>query len=333
MRLGTSQGITHYKNSSNAAADKKGDEPESSLLFTDAMLRYAKRYTNRISEIKDMGSFNGDRERMGYYAHLSDEVCDLADIMQKYETPNPSRAIFTYSTQTRQTIYKRKTYTIKAEFENLRNKEFDGTAILVDENGTPIGEEVSVKAKSGGYTDLEVSGTAPKNHDTGTYIYKILYKEDGEVVKEQEIEVILKSLVDIELKAAENTLSNLGSITVEVKNTFDGTVNGKIKLTAPDGWDMETEKEINISSGETQNIEFKINSYKKVPFNEYCFNISVIDEEGGELARKEKLLDFRIMTYDEKNYNPEEFDGDITGWEDAYPIYVEAPENPSDINS
>ncbi|MCI5971291.1 MAG: DUF6273 domain-containing protein [Oscillospiraceae bacterium] len=333
MRLGTSQGITHYQKSQNAAADKKGDEPESSLLFTDAMLRYAKRYTNRISEIKDMGSFNGDRERMGYYAYLSDKVCNLADIMQKYETPNSSRAIFTYSTQTRQTMYKGKTYTIKAEFENLRNKDFDGTAILVDENGTPIGEEVSVKAKSGGYTDLEVSGIAPKNHDMGTYIYKIQYKEDGEVVKEQEIEVILKSLVDIDLKAAENTLSNLDSITVEVKNTFDSAVNGKIRLTAPDGWDMETEKEINIPSGETQNVEFKINSYNKVPFNEYCFNISVIDADGSELARKEKLLDFRIMTYDEKNYNPEEFDGDITGWEDAYPIYVEAPENPSDINS
>ena len=230
-------------------------------------------------------------------------------------------------------MYKGKTYTIKAEFENLRNKDFDGTAVLADENGNPIGEEVSVKAKSGGYTDVEVSGTAPKNHDTGTFYYKILYKEDGKAVKEQEIEVILKSLVDIDLKAAENTLSNLGAITVEVKNTFDSSVEGKLKLTAPDGWDMETEKEINVPSGETQNIEFKINSYKKVPFNEYCFKIDVLDSDGSELASQEKLLDFRIMTYDEKNYNPAEFDGDITGWEDAYPIYIEAPENPSDINS
>lgn len=280
-----------------------------------------------------MGSFNGDRERMGYYSYLSDKVCSLADIMQKYETPNPSRAIFTYSEQTRQTMYKGKTYTIKAEFENLRKKDFDGTAALVDENGNPIGEEVSVKAKSGGYTDVEVSGTAPKNHDTGTFYYKILYKEDGKAVKEQEIEVILKSLVDIDLKAAETTLSNLGAITVEVKNTFDSSVEGKLKLTAPDGWDMETEKEINVPSGETQNIEFKINSYKKVPFNEYCFKIDVLDSDGSELASQEKLLDFRIMTYDENNYNPAEFDGDITGWEDAYPIYIEAPENPSDINS
>lgn len=333
MRLGTSLGITHYQNSAKSASDKKGDEPEASLLFTDAMLRYAKRYTNRIDEIKKMGSFNGDKERMGYYSYLSDKVCNLADVMQKYETPNPSRAIFTYSEQTRQTMYKGKTYTIKAEFENLRNKDFDGTAVLADENGNPIGEEVSVKAKSGGYTDVEVSGTAPKNHDTGTFYYKILYKEDGKAVKEQEIEVILKSLVDIDLKAAENTLSNLGAITVEVKNTFDSSVEGKLKLTAPDGWDMETEKEINVPSGETQNIEFKINSYKKVPFNEYCFKIDVLDSDGSELASQEKLLDFRIMTYDEKNYNPAEFDGDITGWEDAYPIYIEAPENPSDINS
>ncbi|UKI35161.1 MAG: hypothetical protein L6V93_13120 [Clostridiales bacterium] len=64
-------------------------------------------------------------------------------------------------------------------------------------------------------------------------------------------------------KAAETTLSNLGAITVEVKNTFDSSVEGKLKLTAPDGWDMETEKEINVPSGETQNIEFKINSYKE----------------------------------------------------------------------
>lgn len=333
MRLGTSLGITHYKKSANAAADKKGDEPEASLLFTDAMLRYAKRYTNRISEINDLGSFGGAAERKGYYAYLSDKVCGLADVMQKYETPDPARAILTYSTQTRQTMYKGKTYTIKAELENFRNKDFDGTAVLADEKGNPIGDEVKVSAKSGGYTDVEVSGTAPKNGEAGTHIYKILYKEDGEVVKEQEIEVILKSLVDIDLKAAENTLSNLNSITFEVKNTFESTVNGKLVLTAPDGWDIETEKEISIPSGETQNVEFKINSYKKVPFNEYSFKISVIDSDGSELASQEKLLDFRIMTYDEKNYSPEEFDGDISGWEDAYPIYIEAPENPSDINS
>lgn len=58
-----------------------------------------------------------------------------------------------------------------------------------------------------------------------------------------------------------------------------------------------------------------------------------MDSDGSELASQEKLLDFRIMTYDENNYNPAKFDGDITGWEDAYPIYIEAPENPSDINS
>ncbi|UKI36641.1 MAG: hypothetical protein L6V93_22760 [Clostridiales bacterium] len=56
-------------------------------------------------------------------------------------------------------------------------------------------------------------------------------------------------------------------------------------------------------------------------------------KNGEELAHREKLLDFTIMVYDDKNYNPETFEGDIAGWEDAYPIYVAAPENPGDINS
>ncbi|UKI35162.1 MAG: hypothetical protein L6V93_13125 [Clostridiales bacterium] len=132
----------------NQYQTKKGDEPEASLFFTDAMLRYAKRYTNRIKEIKNMGSFNGDRERMGYYSYLSDKVCSLADIMQKYETPNPSRAIFTYSEQTRQTMCKGKTYTIKAEFENLRKKILTEPRRSLMNNVNLIGEEVSVKSKN-----------------------------------------------------------------------------------------------------------------------------------------------------------------------------------------
>lgn len=333
MELDSSAGVLHYEKTKNSAAAKKGDEPEASLLFTDAMLRYAYRYTSRIKEIKKMDDFDGKKERMGYYGYLSDKVCALADIMQKYETPNPSRVLFTYTQQTRQIMYKGKGYTIKAELENLRNKDFDGTAVLVDENGDAIGEEVAVKAKSGECVDVYVEGTAPKLRDAGTYIYNILYKEDGEVVKKQEIEVILKSLIDIDLMASETTLSNLNSVTVEVKNTFESAVKGKVKLTSPEGWVVESEKEINIPAGETQYIEFKVDSAKKVPFNEYCFNISVEDEEGSELAHCEKLLDFRIMVYDDKNYNPDTFDGDIAGWEDAYPIYVVSPENPGDINS
>ena len=333
MRLDSSTGVNHYEKTKAAAEKKKGSEPEASLMFTDAMLRYAMRYTDRIKEIKQMDNFDGKKERMGYYSYLADKVCSLADIMQKYETPNPSRVLFTYSQQTRQVMYKGKSYTIKAELENLRNKDFDGTAVLVDENGDPVGEEVAVKAKSGECVDLYVNGTAPRLRDEGTYIYNILYKEDGEVVKNEEIEVILKSLIDIDLMAATTTLSNLNSVTVEVKNTFDSAVSGRIRLTPPDGWVAESEKEINIPAGDTQYVEFKIDSVKKVPFNEYCFNISVEDENGEELAHREKLLDFRIMVYDEKDYNPETFDGSIQGWEDAYPIYVAAPENPGDINS
>ena len=106
-----------------------------------------------------MDDFDGKKERRGYYGYLSDKVCALADIMQKYETPNPSRVLFTYTQQTRQIMYKGKGYTIKAELENLRNKDFDGTAVLVDENGDAIGEEVAVKAKSGECVDVYVEGT------------------------------------------------------------------------------------------------------------------------------------------------------------------------------
>ncbi|UKI36640.1 MAG: NEW3 domain-containing protein [Clostridiales bacterium] len=79
--------------------------------------------------------------------------------------------------------------------------------------------------------------------------------------------------------ASETTLANLNSVTVEVKNTYDSEVNGKIKLTSPEGWTAESEKEISIPAGETQYVEFKVDFAKKVPFNEYCFNISVEDEK------------------------------------------------------
>ena len=333
MKLGYQSSIKRYKALEKEIAAKKGDEPEASLLYTDAMMRYAFKYNNRISDIEKMGSFTGKRDRLGYYGYVIDKVCSLAEAMIKHEEPDSSRAIFTYTTQTKQNMYKGVSYSMNATFENLRNKDFDGTAVWVDENGEPIGEEIPLQVKSGEYKDFTIKGTAPLIRDAGSYVYKILYKENGEVIKKQEMDVSLKSLVELDLVASETTLSELDAITVEVKNTFDNAMIGKLILESPDGWVMESEKEINVPSGETVYYSFNIDSFDRALYNEYCFTMRVMNEEGNEVAMKQKMLDFRIMVYDENNYSVSDFEGDITGWEDAYPIYIEAPENPDDINS
>lgn len=333
LNMDYSSYLKNYEAIKREVADKKGDEPDSSLLYTDAMLRYAYKYNKYISAIKKMNEFSGKKARMGYYGYVIDKVSDLARAMIKHEEPDSSKAILTYTTQTRQNMYKGEKRKMKATLENLRKTDFSGTAVWVDENEAPIGEEIPLNVKAGEACDFEIEGTAPVIRDAGTYVYKILYKENGRVMKKQEMEVNLSSLVDLDLVASEKTLSNLDNITVEVKSTYDDEFVGKLILEAPDGWVVESEKEVSIPSGETIYVDFKVEKAAKVKYNEYFFKMRMLNEAGEEVATRERMLDFRIMVYDNTRFNPENFTGDIQGWENAYPIYIEAPENPSDINS
>ncbi len=314
--------------------EKKGDEPESALKFTDCIIRYADRANQRINEIRAMRNFEGKLANLEMYRYILDKTCSLAMTMMKYEEPDQSRAFLTYTKETTKTVYQGSKYTVEATLENLRNKDFDGEAVWTDENGEEIGERVPLKVKSGSSETFKVTGKIPMIREEGDYIYYIKYIENGEVVKVQEMNIIFKTLVDFSLKASEKTLAEMGVVSVNLDNTFDDNLKGKVKLEGPEGWSfVKDEQELDVEGGKSVQLDFEIKDFKRKAFNAYYFNIRVYNEDGEEIAHKTAPLDFRISVREEGDFDLEGFDGDISGWENAYPIYVAAPENSQDINS
>lgn len=324
-----------YDETKKLISDVKGDEPDSSLHFTDAIIRYADRASYNLEKLMKTEDFDGKKQKKDIYRFMLDKTCALARTMLKHETPDSGRAMFTYSKSTQMTVYQGKKYTFSSNLENLRNKDFNGYAVWVDETGKELGERVPLSVPSGENKEFEISGNVPYIKDAGKYVYAINYVEDGKIVKRQEQGIEFRNLINFHLAASMTTLSDMENVTVEMTNTSDESLTGTIIIEGPDGWSFDSvEKAFTVEAGQTQDINFGITEYLKKPFNEYCFKLSVKDTEGNIISQQEVLLDFRISVYDENDFSPESFDGSVSGWEDAYPIYIAAPEiNPGDINS
>lgn len=317
-------------------SDKKGTEPESSLLFTDALMRYAKRYNKKSNEIatnyKD--SFKGKNGNMAYCDLLAENVVKLAEKIMEMEDVNTARAIFTYFENADPTVYQGQEFKFGIEIENLRNADLKGEIVWKDANKNPLGEPTLCDVASGTCKMEYFKGTIPADYALGKHIFYVDIIENGKVLKSIEIDVTVEGIISMDLNPSEETVSKLSEITVDLTSTYNDKLMGTLEIEAPEGWNLENNsKRFVIDPGETQTVNIKVAQTKKVPYNEYYFGFKVSDHTGKELINKKLPLDFLVAVYADEEMDIKNFKGDISGWENAYPIYSNIPQNPEQKES
>lgn len=317
-------------------AEIKGDEPQSSLLYTDAVMRFAKQHNIKANEIREKYKSRtaGVAAAIAASDLLANKLLVWVNMLSGIETPDVSRAIFTYLKETDVSAYKEQSYEYKMEVENLSAHDINGTVVMRDESGNILGDEMPCTVAKDGYANVTFCGTVPSSESFGSHVYTIDIMQDGKLMKRSYMNVEIKEKLNASLSDAEDTVENLEDIGVEINSTFNAKVSGTVKLTAPDGWQMEsTEQKFEIAPGESERISFKIASAEKKPFNEYEFTYTVLDDNGELLAGGTKLLDFTIATRAGGEINVKNFDGDISDWANAYPIHINPPDDLTSLDA
>ena len=311
--------------------DKKGTEPESSLLYTDALMRFAEKYNKRANDIaknykEKLAGKNGVKTA---YDSMAINVSKWSEKLMDLEEADTSRAIFTYLEKTNVTVYHGQKFEFKMEVENLRNKDINGTVVWRDASERTIGDEYPCIIKSGECKNVTFGGTVPADIKFGKHVFYVDIIEDGKLLKRSEIDTNVGQKLSAELIDSTEPVSLMTNVSIQLKNTFNEKFMGTVEIEAPDDWEFkENSKRFVIDAGEVKNIDFEISSKSTVPYNEYFLKFIVKDHEDNILIEKGQMLDFLVVPKAEKEIDIESFDGDITGWENAYPIHINSPENP-----
>ena len=314
----------------------KGDEPESSLLFTDAIMRFANRYNKKANAV--LSTY--DKKNPGIKGAIAENdllainICKWADSISDLEERDTSRAIFTYMQDSVPTVYQGEDFEYYVEVENLRKHDIDGEIIWRDNNLNALGEARKCYVKSGECTPVTFGGHIDADFPLGTKMFYVDIMENGKLLKRIEANTTVKGIISVEVENVTKTLDEITTLDVKYISTFNKKFTGNVSITAPEGWVLEYDNiDITLEPNEVKSTSIKILKTQKQSFNDYYFRFKCSDNNGREMLDKEIPLDFHIAVKSKQEIDISNFNGDISDFEDAYPIHINTPESPANIDS
>lgn len=309
----------------------KGGEKYSSLLYTDKIMKFAQRFYNKA---KDAESREYDIMRSGIISScslISERLSCWAEKIMPLEEPDDTIGILSI-TEPMQAEFYQSTNDIEVKYtlDNKRLKGIDGEIVIVNGDGTELDEPVPVSIEANEYRDITINVPNDKSNKESD-MYKIRLVENGKILNEKWFPVTRQKVMEAELAASQSLFSELHTVEVKLTNNTPDTISGTVKLTAPEGWALENDTlGYELGEFETKLIPFTVKSKKQVPFNMYSFGMRVEQSDGTEMFSGKVPLNFSVVIKSDKEYDIDSFIGDITDWQNAYPLYAGAPEDPDD---
>ena len=322
-------------NNAYEAVNQKIDEKVSvdyfaTMYVSQELLRQAERYDTRMNEINAMGENPGKQQAVIFNAVMADVLSNWADLVSDFEKVDEYSSVMVYSDPSRMDVYQGESEDITVTVENRKTKSIDNFEIVVkDDEGNEVSRTDPMSVESGRSISSEVEVSVPNTKLRGEYMYTIELQKDGETISTRGLYVNVKGVIDVKMQEADKPLSSLKNIKVQIDNIYDRPLALQIDIKGPEGWSfVEDSKSIRVNSNSTTVVEFEIDSKQKYPFNNYSFEVTAQDHDGNILYQEKKPLDMPIIIENTAGIAPADFTGDMSDWSDAYPIYLNAPENP-----
>lgn len=224
--------------------------------------------------------------------------------------------------------------TIYPAIHNYSDQVLKGYIELVDPDGEVIAKTDNVEVKSNSYEEVPMKIFIEDIKDTKENNYQIRFVSDGEVIRERDAMLKILESISVKLEPAERSVATLDEVKVTVTSLVDNSFQGSVVLTPPEGWEMASSKqEVMLNAGESKTLTFGIAKKTQTPYNYYNFGVVVKNSADHVVFNQETPLSFVIVAKSNKEYYIENFDGDISDWSDAYPLYIGLPEDSTSLDS
>lgn len=295
------------------------------LAYACSVKKFAKEYYEKIAAVKASDEQNVMRTGvLKMWSKMTEKLSLLAmEIAEIEDVAHDNILLLMPSVQSQFDIGSRKTSNML--IYNYSPADVTGTIEIVAPSGDIVGKSEEVTVKAGESAEVGVDILLDSLYDEKENYMMRLNTADGILINEV-APINVRTKIDIDIGLIESNFKGIKNVTINVTNLIDEPIKGKVKVTGPDGWAMQTDiQDFVVNQGSTLPVVFPVVKKTAVPYNYYPFRIEVTDNKERVLYDNYLPLSFAVVPQADTVYDIEAFDGDISSWADAYPIYLGLP--------
>lgn len=306
------------------------------MQYSSEILRHAKRLYDRAEEV--MQSDEQNPEKAGIVAAwdlLSGDLTEWFNAFSEYEHKynfGLISHIFVDADSYIETAYDGENKEAKLIIINEGYKTFNGTVQVLDETGEKVYESEKVSVVAGAEMPMTLKFQIKKHEGSDTRNFTFNFVDDTGYVQATRSNVIeVKPMVEAQILDCDDIPEELQNVQLNIKNLFALNVDLKVKLSSSDNITLATnEMDVSLAPNEDKIVEIPVIDIKNTKFHHYTVKYELYDSEGTKIIEDNVPLSFIPITKASAPIDPSAWDGDMSDWYDAYPIYRSYVDDPND---
>lgn len=298
--------------------------------YSDEMLRHAMRYTDNAATVMTLEDNPSKAGVIKGWNVIADLLCDWYDAFSVYE-PVIETGLLIQTPYYDRISYINTDANMEVNLNNYSHREFNGTVKIFDEDGSVVAESEQINLDGdGGYKQIHMTvNTKRPSDDSGFRHYFISYVDnDGNIIATQPTDIQVKDKFKVEVLPATQTVDELDKISFKIENVTDEKATAHIKVTPDENFNLVSDNiDVTIDGSSSSVVDVPIANIKDTKYHFYSFAYEVTDDDGNIVASNDTVISFTTVTKAKEPIDVQSWDGDISSWSDAYPIYINTPKN------
>lgn len=302
--------------------------------YSDAMFKYVKLYKNRADEVEALKEENKVKAGVvNGWNLMAENIFGWIKEFSSFESAfnyGITIRVPGYDTQ----CFVGETKTMRSVLRNVSDEEFNGDFKVYDENNSVVAEVSGIKLKPGETLNKPVNVyiNEPKNGSSAYYTF-VLEDKNGNRTAEQKNEIKIKNSIEIEVLPINKELDEIETISLKIKNQRPEKYSFTLNLETSENIGISENKlETVLESNEERVINIPVIFVKDTKFRCYSISYTAVDKDGAVAAKSTQLLSMTNIVKAKSPIDIDSFDGDISDWYDAYPIYAGQPKEAADYS-
>ena len=306
------------------------------MQYSNEMLRHANKYAKKIALVKKMEDNPNKAGVIAGWNYMEEILCKWFDTFSEYES------LTELGYQIQSPYYERNSYvntdvTTNYNVWNYSKRTFAGTLNIYDDSGKLVAKSKSFQLNGdGGYKELamKINTKKPESGAEQGFYDVCLVDLNGNIVSSQKTVYEVKDKFEVVSEACTQNVQELSSLPIKIKNVMDVPSKAHLKVESDDNFKFaQTEFDVDIDAKSSVTIDMPVSKIDETAYHMYSFKYEVSDEKGNVIVSSEELVNFTTIVKTDSKIDVQSFNGDISDWKDAYPIYLNTPNNPNDAES
>lgn len=297
--------------------------------YTDAIYKYAKLYKSRADKVASLKEEN--KVKAGVVNGWNSMAKNLFGWAKEFSESEPVK---NYGLTVRVPGYDTmcfvgETKHIRSVLRNASELDFYGKLEVYDESNELVSQTSEFNLKPGTVLDktVDVILKEPANGEYAYYTF-VLVDKDGNRVVEQQNKLTVKKSVLVEVLPINDEIEDVEKITLKIKSQMDKKYSINLNVETSENISIgKNNMDITLAPKEERLVDIPVTSIENTKFHCYALTYTAKDLSDAIVANATQLLSITNIVKAKIPISVESFNGDISEWYDAYPIYAGQPGN------